>query len=285
MPMAATSLGGCAGEGVAHDLDRRLPDLFGVVLDPAVLGIELAVLGLRGFERRSLGVEQDGAAGGRSLVDGEDFALRSCAVLVWRFPGKLATIPRVRARRALDGRAAPAKFRFHDRPVRPADQLFARVGDGPLRLPLHVLHGGRHDVPAEGGAVDARGTRSAVFGLRREGRAQAAADGRRAAGPAQRDGAGAQPRAACAVGGARRTDADDERQSAREVCRRSSRTPVFGASTCRSTRSIRRSFATSRGGAGSSRCSRASTRRWPPGLQVKINAVALRGVNEDEIET
>ena len=36
-------------------------------------------------------------------------------------------------------------------------------------------------------------------------------------------------------------------------------------------------------GAISTRCWPASTRRGPPGLAVKINAVALKDVNEDEI--
>ena len=35
------------------------------------------------------------------------------------------------------------------RPVRARDHLSARLGDGPLRLPLRLLHVGTHDVPAE----------------------------------------------------------------------------------------------------------------------------------------
>jgi hypothetical protein len=93
--------GGCACECVANDLDRRLPDLLGVVFDPAVLGIELAVFGLRGFERRALGVEQDGAAGGRSLIDGEDFALRH-VISRWRFPAEVSHDSASVATQALD---------------------------------------------------------------------------------------------------------------------------------------------------------------------------------------
>ncbi len=37
-----------------------------------------------------------------------------------------------------------------DRSVRPRDQLFARFGDRPLRFPLCVLHGGKHDFSAKG---------------------------------------------------------------------------------------------------------------------------------------
>ena len=78
-----------------------------------------------------------------------------------------------------------------DRPVRAGDQLSARVGDRSLRPALLLLHVGRHDVPAEGRPADAGGTRPAVFGLHRQGRAQAAPDRRRAAGAAQHDVAGA----------------------------------------------------------------------------------------------
>ena len=74
-----------------------------------------------------------------------------------------------------------------DRPVRPGHQLRARVGHRPLRLPLRLLHGRGHDVPAQGRAADAGGAGPPVHRLRRAGRAQAAAHRRRAPGPAQRD--------------------------------------------------------------------------------------------------
>jgi cyclic pyranopterin phosphate synthase len=56
-------------------------------------------------------------------------------------------------------------------------------------------------------------------------------------------------------------------------------------STSRSTRSIRTSSARSRAGAISTRCSAASRRRASGRDAIKINAVALKGVNEDEIES
>ena len=61
-------------------------------------------------------------------------------------------------------------------------QLLARLRHRPLRLPLRLLHGGGHDVPAEGGDPDARRAGPAVQRLRPPGREEAAADRRRAAG-------------------------------------------------------------------------------------------------------
>ena len=55
-----------------------------------------------------------------------------------------------------------------------------------------------------------------------------------------------------------------------------------GASTSRSTRWMRRSSGRSRAGATSTRCSTASRPPRTRGIAVKINAVALKGVNEDE---
>ena len=45
------------------------------------------------------------------------------------------------------------------------DHLSAGLGDGPLRLPLRLLHGGGHDLPAEEGGADPRGARPAVLAL------------------------------------------------------------------------------------------------------------------------
>ena len=42
-----------------------------------------------------------------------------------------------------------------DRPLRSGHHLPSGLGDGPLRFPLRLLHGGRHDLPAQGGDPDA----------------------------------------------------------------------------------------------------------------------------------
>ena len=55
-------------------------------------------------------------------------------------------------------------------------------------------------------------------------------------------------------------------------------------SMSRSIRSIPRNSPRSPAAAGSTRCSKASRRRRRAGLAVKINTVALRGVNEDELD-
>ena len=81
---------------------------------------------------------------------------------------------------------------------------------------------------------------------------------------------------------ARRTHADHQRLAARQICRPSLRRMACAASTSRSTRSIRPSSARSPAGAISTRCWPASMPRRPPASPVKINAVALKGVNEDE---
>src|SRR5437870_5676159 len=69
-----------------------------------------------------------------------------------------------------------------DRPVRPARHLPAGLRHRPLRFPLLLLHVGAHDVPAQEGLALARGTRSAVYGLRDQGRAEVEDHRRRAAG-------------------------------------------------------------------------------------------------------
>ena len=51
-----------------------------------------------------------------------------------------------------------------------------------------------------------------------------------------------------------------------------------------STRWMRRNLPRSPAGAGWRRCWRASRPPRRPGLRVKINAVALKGVNEDEFD-
>ena len=81
-----------------------------------------------------------------------------------------------------------------------------------------------------------------------------------------------------------RADAHHQRQPARALRRRSGPGRACAGSTSRSTRWI--ATASRRSPAGAS-----STRSWPgsrppraPGSQVKINAVALKGVNEDELD-
>ena len=84
-------------------------------------------------------------------------------------------------------------------------------------------------------------------------------------------------------GRARRADADHQRLAARALRRASSPIAACAASTCRWTRSMRTNSAPSPAGAISTRCLPASRRRAPPALRVKINAVALKNLNEDEI--
>ena len=60
-------------------------------------------------------------------------------------------------------RHADPRRRRHDRPVRPAHHLFARLGHRPLRFPLRLLHGGVHDLSAAQGSAHARGDRPAVL--------------------------------------------------------------------------------------------------------------------------
>src|SRR5207244_6462441 len=94
----------------------------------------------------------------------------------------------------LHERTAPSPalvVRSDDRSVRPDHHLLAGIGYGSLRSALLLLHVGRHDIPAPGRPAHARRARPALLGLHRPGRTQAAADRRRAAGPAQRDVAGA----------------------------------------------------------------------------------------------
>ena len=50
------------GDRLAHRLDRRRPDLFRVMLDPAGRGIDLAQLLLRAGERTQIRIERDRAS-------------------------------------------------------------------------------------------------------------------------------------------------------------------------------------------------------------------------------
>ena len=97
------------------------------------------------------------------------------------------------------------------------DHLSARVGDGPLRFPLRLLHVGEHDLPAQGRCAEPRRTRPAVLGLRCTRRAQAAAHRRRAAGAARHHDPGLLAVAALALRRSRRTDDHHQRLAAREI--------------------------------------------------------------------
>ncbi len=77
-----------AGQRRAADLDRRRPDLLGIVLDPTRLGKDLRQLFLCRCHRPARGIEHDGPRAGGALVDGEDVlgghpaflaVFRSCA--------------------------------------------------------------------------------------------------------------------------------------------------------------------------------------------------------------
>ena len=181
------------------------------------------------------------------------------------------------------GRPGEAKGR-DARSVRAGDHLHPAVGHRPLRFPLRLLHVRGDDLPAQGRAAHAGGARPAGLDLRRSGRAQDPAHRRRAPGPAQHHVADRRARPARARGPAGRADRDHQRQPARAACRRRWCRPACGGSTSRSTRSIPERFrAITRWGkyekvlAGIEAAKRA-------GLQVKINAVALKGVNEDELD-
>ncbi len=110
--------------------------------------------------------------------------------------------------------------RAADRPVRARHHLSARLGDGPLRFPLRLLHVGTHDLPAEGRPADAGGARPAVQRLRRQGRHQAAPDRRRATGAARHHDPGRLAVAPPQERRAQGTDAHDQRLAAREIRRR-----------------------------------------------------------------
>ena len=162
--------------------------------------------------------------------------------------------------------------------------LSARFGDRPLRFPLRLLHGGGHDFPAQGRHAVAGGARPAVLGLRR---ARACAS---FASPAASRWCAADIMTLFSSlsrhlgsGAPRRADADHQRLAARPIRRGARSRTACGASTSRSTRSIPAKFTRHHPlGRCSTRCWPASTRRKRPASKIKINAVALKGVNEDE---
>ena len=82
---------------------------------------------------------------------------------------------------------------------------------------------------------------------------------------------------------ARRADADHQRLAARPLSPASSPTAACGGSTSRSIRSIRKIQGHHALGRSRTRCLPASPRAQAAGIHVKINTVALKGVNEDEI--
>ena len=106
------------------------------------------------------------------------------------------------------------------RSIRPGDHLCSRLGHGSLRSPLRLLHGGRHDVPAETGAPDARRARPAVFGIRRDGNSKATDYRGRAAGPSRHHGLVPGIVPPSRGGRPQRADADDERNPTRAILRR-----------------------------------------------------------------
>ena len=63
------------GEGAFDHRDGGLPDFLRVMLDPAVAGVVLGEFPLIDRHRTARPVEQDGAAAGGALVDGEDIRL------------------------------------------------------------------------------------------------------------------------------------------------------------------------------------------------------------------
>ncbi len=102
------------------------------------------------------------------------------------------------------------------RSFRPARDVSARVSDRPVRFPLHLLHVRAYDLPAQAGPALAGGAGPALLGFRRQGRAQAAHHGRRAAG-AQEHPLAVPQAVAAPWRRPRRGDADDQRQPAGEV--------------------------------------------------------------------
>ena len=172
------------------------------------------------------------------------------------------------------------------RSVRAGDHLSARLGHRPLRFPLRLLHVGGHDVPAEARSSDARGARPGLLRLRR------------ATGVRKLRITGGEPLVRRDIMTLFRslsrhleTGALDEltvTTNGSQLSRHAARSRrLRRAAHQRLARHPRRrqNSAASRAGATLPRCWRASTPRRRPGLKVKINTVALKGVNEDEIET
>ena len=69
----AVDLGG--GQNAGDDVAHVAPDLHGVVLDPPGAREDLLVLLLLDRDDLAVVIEQDGAGGGRALVDGQDVPL------------------------------------------------------------------------------------------------------------------------------------------------------------------------------------------------------------------
>ena len=109
-------------------------------------------------------------------------------------------------------------------------------------------------------------------------------DRRRAAGAARRHDAVPRARPPSRGRRAGRADPHHQRHPAGPLCRPSCAMPGCGGSTSRSTRSTRRASPRSPAAAGSSRCSTGIVAAKAAGLAVKINTVALQGVNEDEFD-
>ncbi len=170
-------------------------------------------------------------------------------------------------------------------PFAPDDFLSARLRDRPLRFPLRLLHVRGHGVPAQGGPADASKSSTALCSaFIARGVAQAAADGRRAAGPARHhDPVRVRCRAILRSGALEEltltTNGSQLAKYAAELKAHGVRAHQCLARHARSGQVPRASHA----GAISRRCWPASTPHRPPGSKIKINAVALKGVNEDEI--
>jgi hypothetical protein len=75
-----TRLAGGAPEGLARGRERRSPQRFRIVLDPARPGVELRKLGLGAGDRRGVEAEHDRAGRGRPLIDDQDHAGVLCAL-------------------------------------------------------------------------------------------------------------------------------------------------------------------------------------------------------------
>ncbi len=122
-----------------------------------------------------------------------------------------------------------------------------------------------------------------MLGLRGARRQEAAAHRRRAPRPARHHGA--VPRAVTSPrnGRARRADADHQRLAARRALPPSSPPAASSASTCRSTRWMPNKFRAITRWGDLAKVMAGIDAAQAAGLHVKINAVALKGVNEDEI--
>ena len=165
-----------------------------------------------------------------------------------------------------------------------AISAISRVGDRPLRLPLRRLHGGRHDFPAEGGGPQPRGARPGLLSaFVRHGRAEAPPHGGEPLSAATSSASSAALGAPSGSGPPRRADPHDERQPARPLRRRAV-AAGSGASTSRVDTPTRPSPPRSPGAATWPQVLEGLQAAKRAGLQVKINTVALKGVNDDEFD-